>query len=165
MRGTDNQHYRVFHGFLGRECLFTVKAAEEMERVLGGIFRRDLARQESMTMTNDFWYSVDAFLMATGNISKAFFPASPRKTSKLEKDSVEKRGKELRQMLGIGSESPFKKENRKLRDHFEHYDECASRWFDPDSWTLHYLDDKLDLREMLQAVRKPQQSLEDHPPS
>jgi hypothetical protein len=138
---TNSDHYRVFHGFLGRECIFVKYADEEMKRVLPRMLSRGLSVEENSELWNRFWYAVDAFLMATGNISKTFWPTKPpmppkeerrdgwREEWKEECKRNELRGIELRDILGITKESVFNKDNRKLRDHFEHFDEGLDRWF------------------------------------
>jgi hypothetical protein len=114
---------------------------DEMERVLSRTFQRDLAPDENVRLTHTFWYSVDSFLMATGNISKTFWPTKPPMPPKEERhdgweEDWEKgwernklRGEELRKILAIDDESPFRKDNRTLRDHFEHFDERLDKWF------------------------------------
>lgn len=177
--------------------MFAMMSSEEMEHMLARLFR-SLTPDENSRAVNAFWYSVDAFLMATGNISKTFWPPQPRKKT-VDSERNRKRGEELRSILGVEDESPFKKENRTLRDHFEHFDERLDKWFfqsrrlpviidstigphfsieliqrlvpshvfrtfDPDSWTLSCLGDKLEFREMINAVKKLQASLEHNPP-
>ena len=121
----DGQQYLLFHGFLGRECVFALMAWDEMERSLKNHFRRGMTPAESIAETDAFWYSVDAFLMSTGNISKVFWP-SIRGEPRGEAERNRRRGEELREILGIQEDSPFK--NRKLRNLFEHFDRELDRW-------------------------------------
>ncbi len=141
----NGAHYRVFHGFLGRECVFALRSRDEMTSVLKVHFRSGMTAEESVKETNTFWSSVDSFLMATGNISKSFWPTKPPMPHKEKRvDGWEKhwkegwdrnilRGKELRTILRIVDDSPFNKDSRKLRDHFEHFDERNGQMVLPDS--------------------------------
>jgi hypothetical protein len=122
----DSLHYRVFHGFLGRESIFAISSADEMKRMLEKMFG-SLPPEENAKTVNTFWYSVDAFLMSTGNISKTFWP-SPWDDNPI-KDKIMRRGQELREILGIKDESMFNAKNRTMRNDFEHFDERLDEWF------------------------------------
>lgn len=122
----DSLHYRVFHGFLGRESAFAMVSVDEMKRMLEKVFG-SLPPEENAKTVNTFWYSVDAFLMSTGNISKTFWP-SPWDENPI-KDKIIERGRELREILGIENESMFSPKYRTLRNHFEHFDERLDEWF------------------------------------
>jgi hypothetical protein len=125
-RGTmDSQQYLLFHGFLGRECVFALMARDEMERSLKNHFRRGMTPEKSIAETDAFWYSVDAFLMSTGNISKVFWPPLQGKP-KEEAERNRKRGEGLRRILDIQEDSPFR--DRKLRNLFEHFDQELDKW-------------------------------------
>jgi len=105
-------------------------ARDDMERILARHFRRGMTQQESMVETNQFWSDVDSFLMATGNISKVFWPARQKKNeSKEDYRRREKRGRDLRRILGVGNDSPFRQSNRAIRNQFEHYDDELDEWF------------------------------------
>jgi hypothetical protein len=69
-----------------------------------------------------FWFSVQSLLMAAAKVSKLLWPAY-RKGENL----VPGRGEELRKSLGI-SDSHALLRDRKLRDHFEHYDARLEHW-------------------------------------
>jgi hypothetical protein len=64
------------------------------------------------------WYSVQAFLVAAGNISKLLWPPG--------KPLFPERGPELRSGLDVEENSPLKP--RTFRNHFEHFDERLERW-------------------------------------
>lgn len=65
------------------------------------------------------WYSVQAFLISIGNISKLLWPGN--------KKSLD-RGKQLRKLLCIDNQSVLR--SRKFRNHFEHFDERLEHWID-----------------------------------
>ena len=90
-----------------------------------GDVRESLASLEAMTRPevdchlrhmHRLWYSVQSFLIATGNLSKLFWPAS----------KFAQRGKELRTVLGVADASSVS--SRTFRNHFEHFDERLEAW-------------------------------------
>jgi hypothetical protein len=85
---------------LRRQCKFALLATKDLE---------DLPKPTDMMR---FWYSIQAFLVSVGNISKILWPAS---------NSSEGRGDQLRNLLAISSQSYL--EPRTFRNHFEHFDE------------------------------------------
>jgi len=123
--GMDDQQYLLFHQFLARECVFAMLAKDDMETNLRGHFKRGMTPAESIAQSDRFWYSVDAFLMATGNISKVFWPPRGGKL-KDEAERNMKRGKGLRDILGVADDSILG--NRTLRNRFEHFDQDLDRW-------------------------------------
>jgi len=96
---------RVFHREVERQCKFALMAAEDLS---GALQAGDMDR---------IWYSVQAFLVAAGNISKLLWPSSP---------ILPERGKELRTSLSVSDDFPL--EPRKFRNHFEHFDERLEKW-------------------------------------
>lgn len=64
------------------------------------------------------WCSIQSILGATANVSKILWPSSKKS---------QKRGKELRELLGIDENSIIA--YRAIRNHFEHYDERIERLF------------------------------------
>ena len=68
--------------------------------------------------TKRFWYSVQAFLVAVGNISRILWPPDKRYVA---------RGKDLRRILGVSDDSLLS--SRTFRNHFEHFDERLESWF------------------------------------
>ena len=63
------------------------------------------------------WSCIQSILISSGNISKILWPISKYK----------ERGKQLRELLKIDSESVLK--SRKFRNKFEHYDELLDDFF------------------------------------
>lgn len=104
---------------------------EQMETMILRIFQREVERQCKFALiavqdlnqalqTNDkdrIWYSIQAFLVAAGNISKLLWPPRPL---------LPERGVELRSSLSVSDDSPL--EPRTFRNHFEHFDERLERW-------------------------------------
>lgn len=97
----------IFQREVNRQCKFALTAVEDMKSALD-IKAPNLDR---------FWYSVQAFLMAVGNISKLLWPSNPH---------IPERGRELREFLSVDGESVL--ELRKFRNHFEHFDERLEDW-------------------------------------
>jgi hypothetical protein len=102
-----------------------------MQEHIRRIFAREVERQtcfalmaindlNSTRATRDMdrlWYSVQAMLVAVGNVSKLLWP--PRKES-------EERGTSLRAELGVSDDSVLAP--RTFRNHFEHFDERLEDW-------------------------------------
>ncbi len=63
------------------------------------------------------WYSVQALLVAAGNISKLLWPP---------KELLPERGAELRASLSVDENSIL--QPRTFRNHFEHFDERLEQW-------------------------------------
>jgi hypothetical protein len=96
---------RIFQREVERQCRFGIIADEELAQALG---------------TNDMdriWYSIQALLVAAGNVSKLLWPPSPR---------LAQRGESLRRSLSVNDDSPL--EPRLFRNHFEHFDERLEEW-------------------------------------
>lgn len=64
-----------------------------------------------------FWYHLQALLIASGNLSKLFWPS-------IRADNG--RGVWLRSVFEVKEDSPLK--NRDIRNHFEHFDERLDKW-------------------------------------
>ena len=96
---------RIFQTEIKRQCKFAIIANNDLFLALktGDVDR--------------LWYSVQSFLVATGNLSKLLWPS---------KSSLPNRGVELRQSLSINDNSPLAP--RTFRNHFEHFDERLERW-------------------------------------
>jgi len=96
---------RIFQREVERQCRFAIVASEDMEQSLA-------------TEDNDrLWYSVQAFLVAAGNISKLLWPPRP---------ALPQRAEMLRKSLSVKGDSPLKP--RCFRDRFEHFDEHLEQW-------------------------------------
>ena len=80
---------------------------------------------ERLTATRDgfdeveVWCSIQSILVAAGNISKMLWP--------VRKGSIA-RGERLRMLLSVDDQNLLS--DRKLRNHFEHYDERIEDWFE-----------------------------------
>ena len=126
-----------------------------------------------------FWYATEAFLRATADISKIFWPPKPLDASLV--GITNQRGKDLRRVFGVKDDSPLR--SRTLRDHFEHFDERIDLWyassthhniidsnlfprrfldksidylrnFDPEEWVLFFAGDELSLKPLIEAVEE-----------
>ena len=89
-----------------KQCSFSITAFKDIDIYLK---KSDVER---------VWYSIHAFLTATANISKIFWPN--------QRDGREKSAEELRKYLNIDNTSAF--HNRTLRNHFEHFDDRLEQW-------------------------------------
>lgn len=99
---------RIIHSEVERQCKFALIAVRDLKQALhipGG---------------DRLWHSVQAFLVAAGNISKLLWP--PRRRRPL----IPERASELRTSLSVGEHSPLKR--RTFRNHFEHFDERLEQW-------------------------------------
>jgi len=182
----DPRYHDVFRHQIYRECRFALMAVEGINSALQVVREAEADKNENGPWNLprreegvwQLWYSIEAFLRATGNISKVFWPPRPRE--KELQAATEKRGVTLRRILQIGEDSPLK--SRVLRDHFEHYDERIDEWyrdekgrgdlidsnlwgrkhlakrkgylrnFDPDEWTLFFVGDEVELKPLIAAV-------------
>lgn len=96
----------IFRYKVERQCKFVIMAYESIQQSIG---------HETMDL---LWYSIQAFLVAAGNISKLFWPTRT--------DSLPERGEELRADFSIADDSPL--QPRIFRNHFEHFDERLEDW-------------------------------------
>ena len=96
---------RIFQGEVERQCRFALIAVEDLNQAL------------STDDRDRIWYSIQAFLVAAGNVSKLLWPTRPL---------LPERGAELRESLSVSDESLL--EPRKFRNHFEHFDERLEEW-------------------------------------
>ena len=81
----------------------------------------DVSDQQSYQKHLDrLWYSVQSFLVASGNISKLLFGVNTQ---------AYKQRAELRRTLGIDDSSPFHFSKREARNYFEHFDNQLETWF------------------------------------
>jgi hypothetical protein len=101
----DTMLLRIFQGEVERQCKFALLAVSDLDDAI-----------VSMALDR-IWYSVQSFLVATGNVSKLLWPEKPRSAS---------RGEILRQSLSVDTDSPLAP--RTFRNHFEHFDERLERW-------------------------------------
>lgn len=73
----------------------------------------------------EVWCSIQSILIATGNVSKVLWPNKKYKI----------RGERLRKMLNVDNTSLLN--DRRFRNHFEHYDERIEEWFNEKSPTVY----------------------------
>jgi hypothetical protein len=113
----DKRLLQKFLYEIARQCRFCLTAYEDLNQVL---------RQRN---TGDrLWYSIQSFLIASGNISKLLFGTTTQ--------SRDQRA-DLRRSLGVDDSSPLN--DRAARNYFEHFDERLERWFN-DSTRYNFVD-------------------------
>lgn len=114
----EEWHLGIYLMEVERQCKFLLLATDELERGLKG------------NEYNHTWYAIQNFLVAAGNISKILWPPKKGLKKGEKPDAKErrklKRGEEIRTSLGVKDKSVLK--NRKIRNHFEHYDERLDQW-------------------------------------
>jgi hypothetical protein len=111
----DPRLLRIFQLEVVTQCQFAIMAIEDLENALKDM--NDMNRPASNGMTR-IWYSIQAFLIATGNLSKLLWPSTP---------AILERGSELRASLSVEDNSCL--QPRTFRNHFEHYDERLENFF------------------------------------
>jgi hypothetical protein len=184
-------YLEIFRHQINRECKFALIAVEQMESALEVVKQAENEKDDqgfwNLPKRDEgvwqFWYAIEAFLRATGNLSKIFWP--PRALDEKLRPMTKKRGEQLRRILEVSNDSPLK--NRTLRDHFEHYDERIDEWyaagrgdvidsnlyprqslakrkgyfrnFDPEEWVLFFVGDELALKPMIEFVKTLQQKV------
>jgi hypothetical protein len=100
-RQTDVRWVRLLlHLEIERQAGMALLAHDDMNAALSSNDRRR------------FWYSTQTFLSATANVSKLLWGTHRQAAADR---------KELRRELRVSDDSPLR--NRRLRDHFEHFDE------------------------------------------
>lgn len=107
----DRYVLRVFHLEVERQCRFGLLAAHNLRKAVD---RLDDDRA---------WYSIQALLIASANVSKLLWPSGRHNKGR---PPIPERGEELRATLPVSDPSPL--EPRNLRNHFEHFDERLESW-------------------------------------
>jgi hypothetical protein len=102
----DTMVLRIFQREVERQCKFAIMATQDL----------NLSLQEPDM--DRIWYSVQALLVAVGNVSKLLWPPNPKLTG---------RGAQLRASLSVSDDSPLAPP-RVFRNHFEHFDERLESW-------------------------------------
>jgi hypothetical protein len=97
----------VFRREIIKQCEYAITAYEDIHRSL---------QEEN---EKRLWYSSQAFLIASANISKLLWPDSQH-TEFPDFRLI------LRQSLGLTDASPIR--SRVFRNHFEHFDERLEKW-------------------------------------
>jgi hypothetical protein len=110
---------KMFQREVERQCSFALTAYSALRRA---------ERENDMYLV---WYSVQALLVALGNVSKLLWPARSG-------DRV--RGIRLRMSLEVDANSLL--QDRSFRNHFEHFDERLDEWASI-SDTLDYADSNI----------------------
>lgn len=80
----------------------------------------------------ELWSAIQSILVAAANVSKILWPQRELSTA---------RGKKLRTLLNIDDSNLLS--DRKLRNHFEHYDERIEKWFEKNGSGV-YMDMSID---------------------
>jgi hypothetical protein len=118
----DRTLLSLFYREVAQQARFALRAADAME--LGptvvlddSVPRDDIDALLELTQEakDAFWSSVQSFLVASANVSKLIWG---------------RWGDALRGPLGVRDDSPLK--DRRLRNHFEHFDERLAKWADTD---------------------------------
>jgi hypothetical protein len=109
---------RIFLSEVKHQCDNALIAYQDLDELL----KKMLPKGDNMIR---FWYSLQSFLTAVGNISKLFWP-SLTNANKDKHAILRRRGRELRVKLSVGCKSPLKKRN--FRNHLEHFDERLQMW-------------------------------------
>lgn len=101
----DDPHVlRVFTGEVANQCSYALRAFGDLEEA---------------DSVPDTFAAIQAFLIATANISKLLWGSKQTPTRATERAP-------LRRALSVGDESPLKL--RQWRNYFEHYDERIEKW-------------------------------------
>jgi hypothetical protein len=161
----DRYGWAVYVAEVHRQAGFVRLATADLEDLLS---RTDAP-------SDRFWYSLQAALIALGNISKLLWPPEKK---------LAWRGETLRALLGVSADSPLK--DRALRNQLEHFDEHVAAWasaerpepatddflgptslfpdaqqfyrsFQRDSWTVGFQDRRLSLRPSVEAAARLEQ--------
>ncbi len=101
----DKQVLLIFQREIERQCRFALIAFADLGEAL------------NVANTDRAWYSIQALLIAAGNVSKLLWPPG---------STFAGRGNELRLSLAVPDPSPL--EPRTFRNHFEHFDERLEAW-------------------------------------
>jgi hypothetical protein len=90
---------------MARQCAFGITAWQDLLAAIDG------------SQDDRVWYSVQALLVAAGNVSKLLWPINKRSRD---------RGRRLRESLQVPDDSSLQPRN--FRNHFEHFDERIEEW-------------------------------------
>jgi hypothetical protein len=92
------------------------------------------------------WMSIQLFLVAVGNISKAIWPTY---RSGRNEQRFADRGSRLEQLLRVDRHSPL--HDRKFRNHFEHVDVRLEKWAD-EAKGRPYVDQNVNAHLLLKTI-------------
>jgi hypothetical protein len=114
------------------QCKFAIIAGQDLARCYQNmehmVFSQQNIPEPSYRLeTERFWYSVQALLLATANVSKLLWPdeTNHRNKDKRNREDAEM----LRKSLALSDISPLR--NKKMRNRFEHFDEWLERAVKP----------------------------------
>lgn len=110
----------VFIGEIVKQAKIAIRAAERLAAT----------NQDSDEL--EVWSAIQSILVAAGNVSKILWPS--RKSSSA-------RGQVLRKLLNVDDQNLLS--DRKIRNHFEHYDERIEDWFEDNNSAV-YMDSSID---------------------
>jgi hypothetical protein len=110
----------VFVGEIARQAKIAKRAAERLQENTDNFDELEV------------WGSIQSILVAAGNVSKILWPS---------RASSAERGKMLRDLLNVDARSLLS--DRKIRNHFEHYDERIEDWFEKNGSAV-YMDSSID---------------------
>ncbi len=103
--------------YAGMECGRAISCFKEVERLLAIRIERDGAEiREWLSVFN----AIRLALHFTANVSKLFWPQDKPSAQ------VKNRCDRLRKLVGLSVDHPLS--NRRLRNHFEHFDERLDKW-------------------------------------
>lgn len=104
----------VFIGEIALQAKIAKRAAERLEDTQNNFDKIEI------------WCSIQSILVATGNVSKIFWPT---------RKNYKQRGERLRHLLKVENDNPIS--DRRFRNHFEHFDERIEDWFENSSSSVH----------------------------
>jgi hypothetical protein len=133
----DEHLLKLFQYQVRSQCEFAILALNDLDEAVADLNRaseqlfetglsRDARAQArgAVALTGArIWFSLNAILTATANVSKLLWPVGHRKTASDFPD----RGEKLRASLGVTDDSPL--QHRTVRNHFEHIDERYEEWW------------------------------------
>lgn len=100
----------IFTNEIRTQCKFALQAEQQITQAL--------ASGETFKV----FFALQAFLVAVGHVSMLLWPGRPLPG----KPTIANRGKELRELLNVPQDSPFRKRN--FRNHSEHFDSRLEEW-------------------------------------
>lgn len=104
---------RIFYQEIVDQIKFALIAIEDLNNEI---------QQRKNGNADRFWYSIQSFLIAIGNISKILYPSPTSPKMNLD------RGNRLRKALDLPEESILS--DKRIRNCFEHYDEKLDKFLE-----------------------------------
>jgi len=108
----NNELLKLYILELNTQCNLSMLAINDLEMLVSK-YNKNV--KEGYIFDDPIWYTIQNLLVCTANISKILWP-----------QNNDERGLELRKLLKIDDKSPLA--SRKLRNHFEHFDERLKDW-------------------------------------